>query len=829
VGVASGIFDGLLADVRVALRGLRRTPGFTAVAIGSLALGIGANTGVFSVINAIRLRSLPVRHPEELRVLLWNGQAAGLHNISGGMRSVPGQGTLANAFPYPGYLTLRHGASHYADLFAFKPLYDATIIVPDNATTAHGLMVSGNFFATYGAEGTPGRVLEPADDRVGAEPVVVITARLRHRLYGAEPNVAGKTIRLNGFPFRIRGALPESFVGPMAGDPTDFYVPMAAQPQLMPGRPLASPDHWWVQIMGRLRPRADEGQLRASLDVLFRQVVAASDSPMERPGVIVEDGRRGPLWSRDALVAPLWVLLAVVAVVLLITCANLAGLLLARGAARRHDMAVRTALGALPFQLLRQSLVESLLLCLMGAALGGLLAVWAPSTIFRSLPWISEGMRVGPALDTAVLGFTGLIAVLAALLSGLLPALRAASRAPILALQQHPTWALPGFRLGKGLVVTQLALTLPLAVGAASLVRSYVQQAYADPGFDAGNVLVFQARIDPLRPPATDPSAFFESIREDVARLPGIETASLVDTPPFAGRITGSMFSVRDVTGRDWRVEYADWVAVSDGFFDTLGIPLVLGTDLPPFEAPSSAASIVVNEAFVHEILGNGPPLGRVVRASSTDFRIVGVCGDTITGPDGGARPTVYLSHRDGDRGTIQVAARTVLPPAAAATLVRRSLAHQSSLLPVAESHTLAEAVRRSLAQPRSQAMLLASLAGLATLLVCIGIGGLMSYVVTRRTREVGLRMALGATRGKVARRILGEVAWLWGIGVAAGVPLALTANRILSSRLYGSQSPTAAVVVAALVFFLVVVLFAAWLPARRASRVDPAEVLRWE
>ncbi|UCD58636.1 MAG: ABC transporter permease, partial [Candidatus Hydrogenedentota bacterium] len=531
-------------DMRYGLRQLRKGPGFTAVAVVSLALGIGVNTAIFSLINGVLFKSLPVRDPHELRVINWACFEYGLRNFSGSTRRTKSGQSYSGSFPYPSYCDFRDQAAGFSEVFAFSALDNMTVLANGTVFTASGLMVSGNFFKGYGAGTLIGRPILPRDDRPDAEPVTVITHRAWERRFGLDPKVLGQTVIMNKSGFTVVGVLPRRYAGPLAGDRAGFYVPMAAQPQLRPRYPLASRNHWWLEIMGRMSPEASEAQARASLEVLLDQTLAVSTTKLEHPSILLEDGSRGPLMQRQFAAQPLWVLQGVVGLVLLIACANLAGMMLARGAARQHEMSVRAALGAGRLRLIRQSLVESLVLSLLAAACGLIVSLWIKTGIVSFMTGSLGEMHFNMALDARVLLFTLGAAVATTLLFGFLPALRVSRVNPATGLQSVRLQGAPRARLGKALVVTQVGLSLLLVAGTGLLVRSLLNLKSVDPGFDVENLLVFRLNAGDAGYNGTERIDYFESVCRSIAGIPGVKSVAYSHISLLSGGVSSSGFSL---------------------------------------------------------------------------------------------------------------------------------------------------------------------------------------------------------------------------------------------------------------------------------------------
>lgn len=833
----------LLNDIKYGLHQLLKNPCFTIVAVLTLALGIGANTAIFSSINAVLLKSLPVRDPQELRILGWAGtdvSVGGLTSDSLGMTE-SGQ-RYRSVFPYPLYNEFVENTKGFSDLFAFSYLEDGmTIRAQGIAAKAHGLMVSGNFFDAYGAQVLIGRPVTPQDDRPEAEPVAVITHRFWRKYYACDPHVLGQTLMVNLVPFTIIGVLPERYRGPLSGDPTDFYVPIATQPQLMPDDDmLVRSDEWWVRIMGRLSPGTSDARAGTSLEVLLKGFLSTTDNRISQPKIVMQEGKRGLGMIYYGVKFVLTILQGLVGLILLIACINVASLLLARGAARQHEMSVRAAIGAGRWRLIRLSLAESLILSLAAgvvglvinmankAAIAGFLARSLASTQDH-LSYMgnhdASGMHLDQGTDVMVLVYVLGVALLTTFLFGLFPALRAGRANPVEGLKDGSGQVAPRLRLGKGLIAVQACLSTLLVIGAGLLAQTVVKLHNVDQGYDAENCLAFNLNLLDSTPGADNPGDFFESVRANISGIPGVRSVA---------------YSIPGLPGAGW---YADITTpgrtdeevtmpvyfTCEGWFDTMGIALLSGRDFNHTDTRESSRVAIVNEAFVSELFSGENPIGKAVNEDEEMYHIVGICSNHTYSVRGDASPIIYLSYQQRQIRHASFSVRGVLPPMSLIPAVRKAVAEISPDLPLEELATHKQLLAESIVIERFFALLCGSLALLALLLSCIGIFGLMAYNVTRRTGEIGIRMALGARPPDVAWPIFREALVLTGIGVVLGIPLTLAVTRLLQGLFFGITPHDPVTIVIAVAILLSVAVLAAWIPARRAARIDPMEALRYE
>jgi predicted permease len=820
-----------LNDIRYAFRQLRKSPGFTAVAVLSLALGIGANTAIFSMINGILYKSLPVRDPHELRVINWTCDPThnwpSMRDREGGFGRTKSNNLYCGSFPYPAYRDFAEQVKAFSDIFAFSNTQNMTINAGGVASLANAQLVSGNFFKGYGARVLIGRPMTPEDDRPDAPPVAVLTYPFWQRVYGLDPHVIGQTLTAENTGFTVIGVLPRRYVGPLdSQNRPDFYVSLMAQAE--DGK-LDSDNAWWVQIMGRLVPGADEAQVQTSLELLFRHVVNRSETELDRPGILLQKGRHGVLTERLQTAGLLWFVMPGVGLVLLIACTNLAGLLLARGAARQHEMAVRAAMGAGRWRLIRQSLTESMILSLAGVCLGLVFSTWIRAALTGFIIDPSSNQHFNLRIDMNVLMFALAVGVVTTLLSGLFPALRAGNTDPSAGLKDSGSRGAPRLRLGKVLVTTQVGLSVILVVLGGLLCRTLINLYRTDPGFDTENLLLVSIEPGQSLSPPKDLQGFFYSVRQKIAGIPGVRSVALSNKTLLGGWLRSHKISIPGSPETTPRESLE--LIVSDGYFATMGIDLLNGRDFRAAETRGSQQTAIVNEEFVRLLFPNENPLGQYIMFDGKQHQIVGLCSNhRCWHLRRDISPILYVPHNEVNwRGHMTYAIRTVLPPMSLIPAVRRAVADLDRNLPLEGIMTQKLAIKESLRLGRLFALLCGSLALLGLALSCIGLYGIMAYNVARRTSEMGIRKALGARSWDVARPILREALTLAAIGIVIGLPVALALGGLIRGFFYGIVPHDPLTMIGATVLMTAVAALAAWIPARRAARIDPMVALRYE
>ncbi|HEY2906684.1 MAG TPA: ABC transporter permease [Vicinamibacterales bacterium] len=825
-----------MQDFRLAVRALRSTPIVSAVAIVSLALGIGANTAMFSLVNSLLLRSLPVKEPRQLAIL--------------GDTSDPRAGN----YTYAIWDEIRHRPQLFDGAFAWSSTR-FNLSKGGQTEFIDGLWASGRMFETLGVPAILGRTLSDADDVRGGGrdgPVAVISYTYWQRRYDGDPRAIGQTIDIERVPFTIIGVTPPSFFGTEVGRTFDVTVPIGAEP-LIRGKEtfLDGRSTWWLEIMARLKPGQSIDAAQAALRGVQSQIRAGAlptnwtqkdlNSFLIDPFTVQAAGT-GDSSLRQRYERPLMTLLFVVALVLLIACANIANLLMARATARRHELSVRLALGASKWRLARQLLVESLVMSLCGAVLGLLLAQWASRLLVQQLSTPNNHVFLDIALDWRVLVFTMVVTVATALLFGTAPAFRASSAEPMEAIKEHGRSGAGDNRIGlaNGLVVAQVMLSLVLVVAAGLFVRTFSSLANLHLGFDRDRVLVTTVNAQRTDIPAAERLAVYERIRQSVAAAPGVAAAGVSVVTPVSGMSWNNRIEVSDGVTLPERQRLSFFNAITPGWLATFGTPVVAGRDVAAGDTKSAPHVILVNQAFARRFLNGANPIGHTVvvgagsRTPSPPMEIVGMVGDAVyRSLRDPVPPTMYVPLAQFDDGprpapaSISVSVRSASEsPALLTRTIADAIARVNPDLALT-FRPLAVQVNASLTQERLVAMLAGFFGGLALLLAGLGLYGVTSYAVSRRRTEIGIRMALGAAPAGVVRLVLARVTLLVGAGIVAGSALSVWAARFVSTLLYGLQPRDPVTIVSAAVALAAVGALAGWLPAYRASRIDPAEVLR--
>ena len=835
------VLHDLLQDVRYALRMLRKQPGFTAAVVVTLALGIGANTAVFSLVNATLFRRLPVAEPEQL-VYMYRG--------------------ANGVFSYPQLATLREHGTPFAGLAGWGGII-ASLHAGESAELVPGLIVTGNFFDVLGVRPGLGRLLAPGDDVTpGAHPVLVISHDFWQTRFAGRPDVLGREIRLNGHVFTIVGVAPAGFPGPQLGSVRHIYTPMMMQAIVRPPRARYSGDqdpdllrhntNSWIFGIGRLRPGVTPERAQAQLDPVLadffrtRVQLPPGATPPRVTLVPIEDPDAG---ARPQLRAAALLLGGAVGAVLLIACANIANLLLSRAAGRRRELAVRLALGASRWRLLQQLLTESVLLSLLGGAAGMALA-WGLLQVFQAAPPPQGALPLTLefAIDRRVLLFALGLSTATGVVCGVVPAWiasRPAMGAALKASGGAGGGAARGFDLKKALVVAEVALSMLLLVAAGLFVRSLQSMRAIDPGIDVGRLVTAPLSVNLLRYTRAQGRAFYEQVVERVQRLPGVESAALARVAMLGGggrilsvHVEGSaaahdrvMSEGSGSTAGDRTLINAN--VVGPRFFVTLGIPLLHGRDFDGRDAETAPLVTVLNATAAQLHFPGGGALGKRLSVDGPDGpwrEVIGIVRDSTYGSlSEGAVPVAYLPLAQNHETGMVLYVRASVPPGGLAPALRAEIQRIEPNLPVPRVSTMTETIGASLYAARMGAWLLAAFGGLALLLAVVGIYGVLSFTIARRTREMGIRLALGAGSRRVFLLVVRDGMWLVGLGAAIGLAGAAFGVRSLAAFLHGVAPRDVPAFATAVALLALVALAACVIPARRAVRVDPVTTLRQE
>ncbi len=856
------LLEQLVQDLRYAVRAMINNRAFTTLLALSLALGIGANTAIYSFMDAILLRSLPVPDPASLVVLNWrskaiqragkaneNSSAFVMHAMDGSTYEDAKTGVTSGIFPFPAFeLFQKDSGSVFSSVFAYYPARNLNLMVKGQAERASGEYVSGDYFRGLGIPPAAGRIIVSDDDRAGAPPVAVLSFAFSQRRFGDASSAAGQTIRINSIPFTVAGVAPPEFFGVDPAANPDFYVPMHTNLLLDIGPWGTTPqkyldqNDYWIEMMGRLRPGVGLAQAQAALGPPFHQWVASTaTNERERanlPALRVTEGAGGLDNLRRQYSKPLYVLLAMVGLILAIACANTANLLLARAAARKREMAVRLSLGAGRLRVIGQLLTESVLLASLGGLLGVMFAFWGIRFLALLLANGQNNLTIHAELNWQVLGATLALSLVTGVLFGLAPAIQSTRADVIPALKEtrasephmHVRHAFFRVNLSHILVISQIAISLLMLVAAGLFVRTLSNLESIHLGFNRENVLLFELNAQQAGHRYPEIAAFYADLRRRLAAIPGVRNVSLSHSSLIgAGRQLP--ISISGIPAPDTRI-----LDTGPAFFTTMQIPMALGREIDERDQPDSRPVAVVNDLFAKTYFDHENPVGRHITLGGPnprDMEIIGVSTNAHYGDlKDNVPPVVYIPYNQGTFPPLEqmtYALRTTGNPLRYVNTVRQIVHQADPRVPVTEVKTQAAEIDQSINQEIIFARLCTGFAILALVIACVGLYGVMTYTVARRTGEIGIRVALGAQRGEVIRMVLRQVFVMAAVGLAIGIPTALSLSKFVESFLFGMKPNDPRTLALALAILLSAALLAGYVPARKASRIDPMLALRHE
>ena len=835
----------LVKDIRYGLRGLLKRKGFAAIAVLTLALGIGANTAIFTLVNAVMLKSLPVEKPEAL-VFFSDTTGEGTS-----VEDSPRSGQWLR-FSYASYEYFRDHNQSFQEIAALRSgesrlSVRQTDSQANAAARASGHLVSGNYFSVLGVHAMRGRVLTAEDDKPGATPAAVISHRYWEKELNSDPAAVGKSFFINGTNFTVVGITPPEFFGERVRRPPDFWLPLSFHPQIeLRESFLTDKEAYWLMLMARLKPGVNLDQANANVNLLLRQhltELAGSELTAERQQGIqntyvkLVDGHGGISGLRRNYSKPLQMLMAIVGIVLLIACANVGSLLLSRAASRKAEISLRMALGASRWRIIRQLLTESMLLALLGGICGVLLAQWG---VFALVGLVAKTSPLDTAPDIGVLAFTAGVSLVAGLLFGLIPAVQASVTNLSSAMKEKTRTRGGRLRLSLSslMVVMQIGLSMVLLTGAGLFARSLLKLQNEDVGFDRENVLLLDidSRLAGYKP--NELATLYQQIIERLGTLPQVRNVSMATYAPMSGSSRSSSIKVSGYTPQPGEDLVVHDMLTGPKYAETLGIPLLRGREIELRDTASAPRIAVVNATFADHYFKDQNPIGRTFTFDDeTDkgapLEIVGVVGD-IKSDDARDKPepTVYrpiLQIQDQGAYPCTIHIRTLSDPTPLTGQVRQMINQIDDKLPIFGVITLNDQLHLNLNQERLIAQLVSFFGAVALILACIGLYGVMAQGVARRTSEIGIRMALGARGANIAWMILRETLYLVLAGLVLGVPAALIGAKLISTQLFGLSATDPVTLIGAAIILAVVAMLAGYLPARRAARVNPLNALRYE
>jgi predicted permease len=830
-------------DLRYGFRSLRRDKLFALLAVASLVLGIGTNTAIYSFMDSVLLRPLPVADPQSLVIMKWQARGYTLaHTISWstGGSSFDQTGVLSSSFPYPALRVFQAHDDVLANTFCYFENHELSVTVSDNTDSLLGQYVSGQYFQGMGAAPAAGRLIQPSDDDPAPAPVAVVSSRFATGHFGGARAAVGHTIRVEDQQAVVIGVTPAGFFGAEPGAVPDVYLPLHAALS----REVYEDDHYyWIEMMGRLAPGVTLEQAQARLAPAFHQFVADSatteQEKQDLPQLRLQEGATGLDSLRREYARPIYVLTAMVGLILLIACANIANLLLARGTARRREIAIRLSVGASRWRVIRQLLTESILLSGIGGALGVALAWWGIRVLTALLANGRENFTLHAGLNGSLLIVTLVLSVLTGLLFGVAPAFQATRVDVAPALKDAGARDTPrpsrGLGLGWALVVAQMALSLLLLVGAGLFDRTVASLHDIPLGFNREHVLLFT--IQPFSVGYDGPSGMrlFENLRERLHELPGVRDVGLSTAPlPTGGGTSAPVQVIGAVPAAPPHVVIG---AVGPDFFKTMQIPIVAGREYTARDNMSAPPLVIVNRRFA-DVFRLANPVGRIATLGKQQYQIIGLAENALTfSLKGDTRPAVYFSYLQsanpaGSRAwprrmTYEI--RTSGDPRELAAPVRALVRETDSRLAIHDMKTQAEHIDQTISTEITLAKLCSAFASLAVVIACVGLYGTVAFNVARRTTEIGIRSALGASAGRIVWMILRDVCLMAAAGLAIGVPVVLAGSRYVKSFLFGVAPNDPAAIAVSVALLVTAGLVAAYAPARRASRTDPLRAIRCE